>query len=588
MNSRREAPLMDDAPDFLDPPFRGMTLIDVVVGVSIMTLVFLAIFGAFKLSIELVFSTKAKTGAVSLMTERLEYIRSLPYAAIGTAGGIPAGAVPQLEQVALNGIAYTVRTLIQYTDAPEDGLGAADTNGVTADYKTAKVEVLWSVRGSPRQTLAVTTIAPAGVETLAGGGTLTVGVYDAAVIPVSGATVRVVNASTNPPIDVSISTGVSGIASFPGAPAAGAYAVTAGKSGYSTAETYDSTISNPNPSPSHVAVVNGQTTAISMFIDRLGSLNFSTFEPPGSGSFTDPFADQTHLAATTSTSVSLGSLTLAEESAGVYAPSGTARSEGVAPAFLSAWKNFSFDATTPSGTFATVRLYYFDGAGYSLVPDGDLPGNSAGFSSGPVNLSALDTALYASLALGVSFSTADAAVTPALSEWSLSYTAGPTPLPNVFFAIHGGKTIGTNGGAPVYKYDASFTTSLLGEWSIPSVEWDTYTVSLLDPYDIVERCPNGITVSPGQNLAVYFYLVPNTANSLRVDVSDGASPVSGAAITVSPAAGSIASSACGQAYFGGLSSATYTVAVTKAGFAPYQSPVPVSGDTVFQIQLSPL
>ena len=51
---------------------RGLSLIDVIVGVFVMLLVFLGIFGAFRISIELVFSTKAKTGATSLITERME------------------------------------------------------------------------------------------------------------------------------------------------------------------------------------------------------------------------------------------------------------------------------------------------------------------------------------------------------------------------------------------------------------------------------------------------------------------------------------------------------------------------------------
>ena len=171
-----------------------MTLIDVIVGVSVMLLVFLGIFGAFRISIELVFSTKAKTGAISLITERMESVRALAYDDVGTVGGIPSGNLAQVEQVTLNGVVYTMRTLIQYVDAPEDGLDINDENGVTADYKVVKVEAAWNVKESSRSTFAVTHIAPKGIESLTGGGTLRVNVFNATAAPIENASVRIVNA----------------------------------------------------------------------------------------------------------------------------------------------------------------------------------------------------------------------------------------------------------------------------------------------------------------------------------------------------------------------------------------------------------
>ena len=564
----------------------GITLIDVVVGTAIMSLIFIAVFGAFRISIELVYSTKAKTGAVSLMGERLEYIRSLPYGSVGTVGGIPAGNIPQLEQTVLNGIPYTIRTLVQYTDAPEDGLDAADENLITADYKTVKVEVLWSVRNSSRSTYAVTRVAPAGVETLEGGGTLKVSVFNADINPVPDASVHIVNGNIVPAVDVTTESNENGIVSFPGAPEAGGYEITVTKNGYSTAGTYSATAENPNPSPAHVAVLDEQTTSTSFFIDLLGSLRFYTFEPPGPGNFSDSFNDQLQLSATTSVTASGGALVLEEISPGVYAGSGSARSVSVTPDFLSAWNELSFSPTTPAGTDLSVRVYYYDGLSYTLVPDADLPGNSAGFATGPVDISGLSTAVYETLRLDVSLTTADTAVTPALSDWSLSYTAGPTPLPNVSFSIHGSKTIGTNGGNPVYKYEDTFTTGANAQHFIDAVEWDSYTVTLTDSYDISERCPNDISVAPGANLEPYYYLAPNTVHSLRVYVASDSAPVNGATVSVSGGAGNTQSSSCGQAYFGNLAETDYTVTVSKSGFQTEQELVSVSGDSVLLVGLT--
>lgn len=557
---------------------RGMTLIDVVVGVAVMVFIFLAIFGAFRISIELVFSTKAKTGAVSLITERMENIRSLPYGSVGTVGGIPSGTIPQLEQVTLNGIPYTVRTLIQYTDAPEDGLDELDDNSITADYKTVKVEVLWSVKDSARSTFAVTRVSPAGLETLDDGGTLKVSVFNAEVNPVESASVRIVNNTTSPAIDVTASTNVNGTVSFPGAPEAGSYEVIVTKAGYSTEQTYSATGANPNPSPSHIAVIDETTTSISFFIDVLGSLRFFTWEPPTTESFADSFTDETKLLLTPNTTVSGGSLVLDEVSEGVYEASGTAQSEPVAPAPLVSWDAVNFSENIPANTSLSVQVYYHDGNEYLIVPDSDIPNNSVGFSSGPIDISELSIATYNTLQLRATLETTDTSVTPSLDDWSASFGIGPVPLPNVSFDIRGSKTIGTNGANPVYKYDDSFTTTSSGEWFIDDVEWDAYTVTLNSSYDVAEKCPNDISISPGEDLQPYYHLAPNTAHSLRVYVAHNAVPLPDATITVSGSAGVKNSSSCGQAYFGGLAETDYTVTISKPGFQTHQEVVSVSGD----------
>jgi len=569
---------------------RGMTLIDVVVGTSIMLIVFLGIFGAFKISIQLVYSTKAKTGAVSLLTEQLEYIRGLPYENVGTFGGIPAGVIPQTEQVHLNGVDYIRNTLVQYTDAPEDGLDTLDENGITADYKTVKVEIVWNIRNSNRSTFAVTRIAPIGQESLTGGGTLRVNVFDQSVSPVEGATVRIVNSTSNPTIDVSAETNTAGSVSFPGTPEGSEYEIYVSKSGYSSAQTYGVSAGNPNPSPIHVSVVESQTTTTSFGIDRDAVLRFFTYEPAGPGSFDDTFADETKLMSIEGLSVSGGVLALNENPATGYTASGSAFSIAVAPAYLASWDEIAFTPTTPADTALAVRLHYFDGSVYALVPDTDLPNNSSGFTSGLVDISSLDIATYASLKLGAFLETADASSTPQLSDWSLSYIAGPSPLPGVSFNIHGAKTIGTDsGGQPVYKYDDAFTTTQYAEWFIDPIEWDAYTVALSDSdeYDVVERCPNVVAPNPGETLDVSVTVDTDTSNSLRVSVTDEVGDVvNGATITLAgPTSVGGLTEGCGQEYFGGITQGTYSITISKSGFQTYAEDIGVSGETEYSISL---
>ncbi|MBX9765536.1 prepilin-type N-terminal cleavage/methylation domain-containing protein, partial [Patescibacteria group bacterium] len=202
----------------MNAPSRGMTLIEAIVGAAIMLVVFLGIFAAFQISLDLVFSTRAATSATALVNERMEYVRGLNYDAIGTVGGIPAGTIPQVEQTTLNGVPYTLSTLVQYVDDPTDGLDALDETGVTADYKLVRVSAHWTIRGLARSTFALTRIAPKGIETLSAGGTLRVNVFDTATAPVSGAVVRIVNNTVSAAVNLTVTTGTSGCIGFPGAP----------------------------------------------------------------------------------------------------------------------------------------------------------------------------------------------------------------------------------------------------------------------------------------------------------------------------------------------------------------------------------
>jgi hypothetical protein len=573
----------------------GMTFIDVIVGTSVMLIVFLGIFGAFKLSIQLVFTMKAKAGAIALLTDQLEYIRGLPYESVGTVGGIPTGSIPQLQQKSLNSITYTRKTLVQYVDNPSDGLGIADSNGITADYKSVKVETFWMVRGESRSAFAVTYISPHSIESLASGGTIRINVFDAIAEPVPSANVRVVNASVSPVIDVTVATNGSGVIEFPGTPPASNYQILVSKPGYSSAQTYSISGAIPNPTPGNLSVVNGQTSTASFAIDKTGSLAISTLNPPGPGNFADTFTNQSKLFSTTSATTSGGALRL-DGSAGSYPVSGSGTSVSIAPLYLSGWTALSFTASTSPQTSVAVHLYYWNGSVYALIPNADLAGNSVGFTASPIDLSALPAATYTDLRLGVTIASSDPLWTPEILEWSISYVAGPTPLPNVPFLVRGTKTIGmTGGGLPVYKLTENDTTDAAGVRTIDPIEWDTYFISLPSgsSYAISEQCPSTVAVDPAQSVSASLTLVPAPGNSLRVIVSGMGGAISGATVAISgPTNASMLTSACGQSFFSGIpASDVYTVTVTTPGYQTHtdthisvagQSILPVSLDTTTQ------
>lgn len=572
---------------------RGITFIDIIVGVALAGLIFSGLFGAFKLSIELISLTKSRSGALALANEQIEYLRSLPYEDVGTQGGIPSGAIPQTEAIDLNQTDYTRRTLILYVDAPEDGLAGADANHVLTDYKKAKVELTWDHRGRTETVFLVTNIVPQGIETTVGGGTLRISVIDAATLPISGASVRITNPGLTPAVDTTVFTNASGEVLVGGAPAASGYTITVTKPGMSTAQTYSASAQNPNPNPAHLTVAEAVTTSATFAIDTLASKTVRTLAPIVSATFTDPFGDATLLADMVSTNVAGGELRLLDF-AGVYEPSGTAQSDPITDANLYEWGEASFVRAAPVGTDGRVSVYYDTGSGYAPVPDSDLPGNASGYTTSPVNLSGLSTSTYASLALRAAFSTSNPAQTPSLSTWNITYQTGPVPIPNISFTMRGQKTIGTNASAAlIYKYNIATTTNASGVRSFPELEWDAYNIVMTNSsYDVAEACmPQPRSITPGEVAMTDLYLVAGSVRSMRVIVKDESGNLiddATARLTRSGYDTTYHTSNCGQAFFPSLTAASdYQLSVSKTGYTTSNTTLTVSGDEVIEVILAP-
>ncbi len=578
---------------------RGSGLIDVLVAVFILSIVFVAIMGVLQLSVRLVGHTKARIGAVALANEGIEYARSLPYDSVGTVGGIPAGNIPQLETILFNGITYTRRTLVQYVDDPKDGTGVADQNGLPADYKRIKVEMTWTMRGSFRTFAIISNIVPRGVESIAGGGTLLISVLDALSAAVPAANVHIQNNSLVPAVSIDTYTNAAGVVMFPGSPAGSSYEITVTRAGMSTAKTYDADASNPNPTPRHLTIVAGGVTSETFEIDFLGSKTVQTFLPIRTIDWQDTFTNSNNIFQSSSTTVIAGALELLQPVD--YEPTGYAISHIVQPANLRTWSSFSWNETLPPGTSSLYQVRYMLNGNADLVPDAALPGNAAGFTTSPVDLSSVDPVLYPGLQASVVLGTTDVTVTPSVLDWTLSYTEGPIPIPNVPFTLRGNKTIGTTGGgALIYKYNQNLQTNGAGTFAIPTLEYDVYTISVgsATGYDISEACPpQPFTLNPGVSTTTKLMLVPNTAHTLLVVVKSGNSVLSDATIRLYGSGGidrTQTTGGCGQTFFGGLPEGTvgggdpYTLDVTLTGYQPWtNTTIDVSGVSQQIVPLSP-
>jgi len=560
---------------------RGFSLLDVLIGVALLTLVFVGIFGVLRLSVAVIGNGKAKVGAVALANEEMEFIRSLSYVDVGVVGGIPQGLISAEEQILLNNISYTRRVLVQYVDSPADGEGAADTNSITADYKVVRVQVLWNIGDAQeKDVVLVTNIVPKGIETIAGGGTLVINVLDAVGLPLAGAQVRIENSTVIPTVDVITFSNIAGSVVFPGTPDANDYKITITKSGYSTDGTYDTTPENTNPDPPHLSVLEGETTTVTFQIDIEGTKVVRTFEPIKRVDILTTFDNSAQVEIFNSTEIVTGEVRLVE-TAETYPPSGDVHSTTTQPQYLTEWIEVTWNDTESADTGILYEIQYENSPGsFILVPDIDIPGNSAGFDNSPLDLTSLDIGVFGSLRIIGRLSTSDASTTPSIQDWQISFNSGPTPLPNIAFSMRGSKTIGSDSsGSPIYKYEADHNSGANASTTVDDLEWDNYTISIDNialNLDIVESCePQPRSLTPNANIVTDIIFVPHTTNSLLVDVTDGDGLyIENASVRLyrSPYDETSPTSDCGQTHFSSLSQGTvtggdpYTIDVVASGF----------------------
>lgn len=566
----------------------GLSLIEIVVGVSIFTLVFLTLVSSFLALATFGERNRLRAEALLLANEEIEKIRALPYDSIGTVAGLPSGTIPQTQTMTRDGRNFSVRTFIQYVDDVADGEGAGDT--LAADYKRIKIEVSYDFRGLTQAFSLVTTIAPKSQESLAGAGILRIVVNDANNNPLGLAQVHVRNTTVATSVDVTTFTNASGVVSFPGAWAGSGYEVTVSKSGYSTAQTYTSTTTNPNPSPSPFTVAENSTTEVYFKIDRVSTVSLFARSWPVRGRLYDDFSSSAQIATSTDVQVDGGALTLAG-APGSYSVSGTVYSTSLTPASLGEWVLMSASTSLPANTSSTYTLQYDSGGGVFLpIPDADLPGNGAGFTSTPIDLGDLNTSTYTSLRIAATLRTTDMSVTPSIDEWVLSYLEPDAPVTGASVAIRGAKTIGTDsGGGSIYKYNQTLTTNGLGNITLNSMEFDSYTITP-QGYTVAEGCPSlPLVLEPDTSVTQYLTLESATAHAYQVTIVNplgGVVPRAEVRIRHGGTDVTRVTGPCGIAYFPNLTADIYTVDVRAAGLQSTSTTRAISGLTQDTVALT--
>jgi type II secretory pathway pseudopilin PulG len=560
---------------------KGFTLVEALISILLIGIIFLGIVGAFEAGMKILLQSKARAAALFLANQRMEEIRNLPYNDVGTVGGIPPGSIPQSEKKIVNNIEFTITTTIIYVDDPFDGLAPDDP--IPNDYKKAKVKISWpGMIGG--EVFLISDIAPKGIETTEGGGTLSITVLNASGQGVGQAEVRIKNDSVDPPIDASYLTDDYGGLILPGAPTSTeAYQIIVTKSGYSTERTYGRD-EITNPQKPHLSVYEGQLTEASFSIDELGSL---LIETRAQESFDDEFNNFSKVSQYFDVEIEDGQVRLREISS--YTTSGYLESVEIAPEDLVNWDSLEFiDFETE---FTTIRYQIFaaTSTNWFLIPDSDLPGNSSGFGESPVDLSSLDISKYPKLKIRANFETSDIHSTPYLDEWHLYYN---TPLlPNVEFHLRGGKILGTDDqDNPIYKYSSNHQTDNEGRLNLTEMEWDSYYFSETENtgMELLRVSPSNPTnLLPDQSVEVDLYF--KVENSLLVTVLDATTtlPIFGASVHLANPSYDkiIPTDENGKAYFLPLDPGTYTLEVGALNYQTTTTTVSVSGKTTKTIYL---
>lgn len=255
----------------------GFTLIEVLIASTLFIIIGTATYFAFENVLQAISKSQVRSDAISLIKGEIETVRNMPYADVGISGGYPVGKLLASKNVTFSGNAFNVKTYVRNIDDPYDGLAGGTPNDTApADYKLVQYDIACTTCGPFTPISMTTTVSAKGLESASMNGSLFIKVLDANGAPVPNASVHVVNTKLVPTITIDDATNNDGMLQLVDIPPSiNGYQVTVTKAGYSTAQTYDSLPSNPNPNPRHITVSTQQVSPLTLFIDKISTLNIT-------------------------------------------------------------------------------------------------------------------------------------------------------------------------------------------------------------------------------------------------------------------------------------------------------------------------
>ncbi len=258
-----------------------MSLVEVLIGSAVFVAISVTVYSSFNSIFETVRASRQKTAATLLANEQFEIIHNLPYSDVGTVAGLPAGKIPQSQTLTRAGIPFTVSTSIYSLDDPFDGtIGGTPNDLSPADYKLVEVAISCTSCLNFSPIVFTARVAPKNLESASTNGALFVQAFDANGLPISGATVHVVNNLLVPPVNITDTTNNAGLFQIVDAPPyVEGYQITVDKAGYSQSSTTARSVANPNPVIPYATVAIQEVTALSFAIDKVSSISVSSVTP---------------------------------------------------------------------------------------------------------------------------------------------------------------------------------------------------------------------------------------------------------------------------------------------------------------------
>ncbi len=258
---------------------RGFSILEVVAAIFIFSVVTITIYGSFGAGLKSVAQSKHRVSATELANEKMEIIRNMPYADIGTEGGIPSGILPQEETVWKSNQKFEVRTTVIYVDDGLDGVAGGDPNDeVSKDYKEARVEVVWAGINWGHGVVLVSRFVPDGVENESGGGTMVINVIDSTGQGIANVETHIVNNDASPAVNITTQTDSSGSILMAGMPAGDRnYEISVSLDSYESISTLppypDSAF---DPTDTNGSVDEGGFSSKTIISDQTGAINIAS------------------------------------------------------------------------------------------------------------------------------------------------------------------------------------------------------------------------------------------------------------------------------------------------------------------------
>jgi len=253
----------------------SFTLVDVLIGTSLVLIIFVGVVGAFRLGFKVVEQSQNRIVATAIANQEIEMARNLDYESVGTQGATLPFASGDFEEISIvvrNNIEYTVEIKVKYIADSADGL-AGPEDVCPNDYKKMGVKVSWpGIFGG--EISLFTDIAPDNLaeECAQLGGVLMISVFDAYGEMVPSPLIEIFDPATGLPIDSATPSG--GEYHFVLSP--DAYKVVVSKSGYNQEQSYgEEEITTPEKP--HPIIIEGEVTEMSFSIDKVSSFSVSSF-----------------------------------------------------------------------------------------------------------------------------------------------------------------------------------------------------------------------------------------------------------------------------------------------------------------------